>query len=221
MRPGWINVVFTIGLPFGVSLALSGCNFVHGAVDSLGHRYSAIVEWVSVDRSEPEASDIKNKADTSLDRRAAAIIASQQTKRPLWPKTEDPASSSTSASGQELSRANSSSQDLAVMTSDQEDPTIALRRVPSRRPSTEETGPLIWVQVAAARNEADARRAWERVQTNHGATLAGMDPHFARAETSKGIIYRIRTGPFQSRGEADRFCIRLNERGAICFVVAV
>jgi cell division septation protein DedD len=96
-----------------------------------------------------------------------------------------------------------------------------LHWVPSRRPSTEETGPFIWVQVAAARNETDARRAWERVQTNHGAILAGMESHIARAETSKGIIYRIQTGPFQSRGEANRFCTRLKERGVICFVAAV
>lgn len=220
MRIGRIMGLLTVGLPVGASLALSGCNTIAGAVDDLGRRISAIVGLVSPDQHELEVTDIDRDAGTSLGRPAGAIIASQSAKRLLSSETSEPVPSSTLSSSQELERAETSLQEAATTTG-QREPKTEPAAVASSTPTSNKTVPHFRVQVAAVHDEADARPAWEKAQTDHGTVLAGMEPHIVRAETSNGIIYRIQTGPFQTRSEAFRFCTRLRERGAICIVVAV
>ena len=221
MRLGKTRTVSIVALSLGASLALSGCGTVAGAVDGLGRRVSAIVGFTNPDHPELEASetDSSGEVSTSFDRRAGAIIASQQTKR-LSQEFSDPAPSSTSSSSQKLKRSDTSPQDSATTTTGQGGPKIELAAVPSITPAREEPIQRFRAQVAAVRDEADAHRAWARVQVSYRAILAGRKPLVVRAETSKGIIYRIQTGPFQTRSEADQFCTQLKERGAICFVVA-
>jgi len=219
MRLGWIKGLLTVGLPVGVSLALSGCSTVTGAVDGLGRQISAIVGLVSPDQSELEVADIDKEADTSADRRAGANIASQRTKRLFWPKARESAPSSTSSSSEEIEQAETSPQNSATTTG-QGGPKIELAAVASSAPTRNDNVPRFRVQVAAVHDKADAHQAWERAQTDYGVVLAGMEPIVVRAETSNGIIYRVQTGPFQTRSEADRFCARLRELGAICFVAA-
>ncbi|MGH1483101.1 MAG: SPOR domain-containing protein [Geminicoccales bacterium] len=221
MRLGRTRTVSIVGLSLGTSLALSGCSTVGGAVDDLGRRVSVIMGLVNPAQPELEANEVDRKGEVSkpLARRAGTIIASQQTKR-LSRRASEPAPSSTSSSSQELNRIDTSPQDLATTTTGQGGPKIELAAVPSITPAREEPVQGFRVQVAAVRDEADAHLAWDKAQTNYRAILAGREPLVVRAETSKGIIYRIQTGPFQTRGEADQFCTRLKERGAICFVVA-
>ncbi len=220
MRRGWIRGLLTVGLPVGISLALSGCNTVAGAVDGLGRQISAIVGLENPDQSDLKITDIDSETSPSLDRRAGATIASQSTKRLLWPMASEPIPSSTSSSSsQELERAKTSLQDST--TTGQERPKVELAAVASPMPTRNETVPHFRVQVAAVYDETDAMHAWEKAQADYGAILAGMEPYVVRAETLNGIIYQIQTGPFQTRSEAYQFCARLREHGAICFVAAI
>lgn len=100
-------------------------------------------------------------------------------------------------------------------------PKIELASIEPNMPKRSLAVPHFRVQIAAVRNETDAQRAWVRSLTSHGAILGDMEPYIVRAETSNGIFYRIQTGPFETRSEADQVCARLRERGAICIVVDV
>ena len=75
------------------------------------------------------------------------------------------------------------------------------------------------VQLAAVREEADAKRAWEIFQEQLGPLISGLQPFFERAETSNGIFYRVQVGPFGETAEADRICLELKKQDTSCFVV--
>lgn len=75
------------------------------------------------------------------------------------------------------------------------------------------------VQLAAVREEEDARRAWSLFQTQLGPFISGLRPFFERAETSNGVFYRVQVGPFGETAEADRLCVELKKQNASCFVV--
>ena len=52
------------------------------------------------------------------------------------------------------------------------------------------------VQLAAVREEADARRAWDLFVVDLGPVLRDVQPFFERAETANGVFYRVQIGPF-------------------------
>lgn len=76
------------------------------------------------------------------------------------------------------------------------------------------------VQLAAVREEEDARRAWALFQEQLGPFVSGMQPFFERAETSNGVFYRVQIGPFAENIEADRLCVELKKQEVSCFVVS-
>jgi cell division septation protein DedD len=104
--------------------------------------------------------------------------------------------------------------------SDPSVPPIAARfEAPNpRAPSA--TTPHFRVQIAALRKEVDARSTWDRFQSTLGPLLTGMTSYVERAETGKGIFYRVQVGPFQSRNNAQDLCAKLKKRDVTCFVVA-
>jgi cell division septation protein DedD len=75
------------------------------------------------------------------------------------------------------------------------------------------------VQVAAVREEADARRAWNLFVADLGPVLRDVQPFFERAETANGIFYRVQIGPFATQQAADSMCEDLKQRNASCFVI--
>ncbi len=75
------------------------------------------------------------------------------------------------------------------------------------------------VQLAAVREEADAKRAWDLFRTQLGPVMSGLKPFFERAETSNGVFYRVQVGPFGGTEDADRLCVELKKQNASCFVV--
>jgi cell division septation protein DedD len=75
------------------------------------------------------------------------------------------------------------------------------------------------VQVAAVREEADARRAWSLFMADLGPVLRDVQPFFERAETANGIFYRVQIGPFATQQAAESMCEDLKQRNASCFVI--
>jgi hypothetical protein len=75
------------------------------------------------------------------------------------------------------------------------------------------------IQLAAVRDEADARRAWDLFQVDLGPVLAGREPFIERAETANGVFYRVQFGAFASLQEAEALCDQLKQRNASCFVI--
>jgi SPOR domain len=80
-------------------------------------------------------------------------------------------------------------------------------------------GPGYRVQLAAVREQDDARRAWDGLVDRLGSLVADQQPVFERAETVNGVFYRVQLGPFANERAADRLCVELQRRNASCFVV--
>jgi cell division septation protein DedD len=75
------------------------------------------------------------------------------------------------------------------------------------------------IQLAAVRDEADARRAWGELAADMGPVLSGVRPFFERAETADGTFYRVQIGPFATQEPAESLCEELKQRNASCFVI--
>jgi len=65
----------------------------------------------------------------------------------------------------------------------------------------------IFVQAAAMSNEGAAQELANRL------TKSGLSPFVERTETSDGVRFRVRLGPFASRGDAERSRARLRALG--------
>lgn len=86
-------------------------------------------------------------------------------------------------------------------------------------PSTDPVADRYRVQLAAVREEADARRAWDLFMIDLGPVLTRLQPYFERAETTNGVFYRVQAGPFATLNSAESVCTELKQRNASCFVV--
>ena len=75
------------------------------------------------------------------------------------------------------------------------------------------------IQLAAVRDEADARRAWDLFLVDLGPVLSGVQPFIERAETANGVFYRVQIGPFANLQDAESLCDELKRRNASCFVI--
>jgi len=77
------------------------------------------------------------------------------------------------------------------------------------------------VQIGATKNEATANGEIVRLARKHPAILAGLSGAVIRVDLgAKGVWYRMRVGPFASRGQADGVCGQLKAVDVGCFVVA-
>lgn len=79
----------------------------------------------------------------------------------------------------------------------------------------------VLVQLASYRTEEQARAGWRLIAARGAALLESMAPVIHRADlgTSRGIFYRLRTGPFATGESADSFCRALAARSIDCLVV--
>jgi hypothetical protein len=75
------------------------------------------------------------------------------------------------------------------------------------------------VQVAASRNEQDARSTAASISQRYAAALGSYTPVVERADLGdRGIYYRVGLGPMSSQSDAGALCARLKSSGLDCFV---
>lgn len=78
----------------------------------------------------------------------------------------------------------------------------------------------IRIQLLSVRSEARALEAWETVHTRHASVLGDRAPIIERADLgTKGVYYRLQTGPFGSMSDARNACRTLEGAGQGCLVV--
>jgi cell division protein FtsN len=66
---------------------------------------------------------------------------------------------------------------------------------------------------------ADAQSSWASAQRRYASVLGNMEPNIQQADLgAKGTYYRVRVGPWASRGEAVQVCERLRAAGGDCIV---
>lgn len=76
------------------------------------------------------------------------------------------------------------------------------------------------VQLGAFGSERAAETGWDTMANRHRAALTGLSRDIQRADLgARGIFYRLRAGPFDTRGEADGTCRALKAAGQDCLVV--
>ena len=74
------------------------------------------------------------------------------------------------------------------------------------------------LQLGAFESAALANGAWQTFRSRYSAA-ASLSPDVQRADLgAKGIVYRLRIGPFSDRTAATDACVQLKAEGANCFV---
>lgn len=75
------------------------------------------------------------------------------------------------------------------------------------------------VQVAASRNEQDARSTAASISQRYSGALGSYAPVVERADLGdRGIYYRVGLGPMSSQSDAGSLCAQLKSSGLDCFV---
>jgi outer membrane biosynthesis protein TonB len=88
---------------------------------------------------------------------------------------------------------------------------------PAQRPAPAATGGVS-AQLGAFGSEATARDAWNRYRAAAPAAFSGQSPSISTVERDGKTFYRLRTGGFASRADAQAFCSRASAAGAQCIV---
>jgi SPOR domain len=74
------------------------------------------------------------------------------------------------------------------------------------------------LQMGAFESEALASNAWAGFRSRY-EVISGLAPDVQRADLGqKGVMYRLRVGPFADRAAATEACVQLKAAGANCFV---
>ncbi len=98
-------------------------------------------------------------------------------------------------------------------------PAVAEKPAPAPAPAVAGKDGGWRIQLAAMRDEASAREAWQRLTASHAELLAGLTPDVVRADLgARGIFYRLRAGPLDETG-ARKLCDELGKRKIGCLVV--
>lgn len=74
------------------------------------------------------------------------------------------------------------------------------------------------VQVSSLTSQQAAEGEWTRLQDRYATLLGEQTLNIERADLSKGIFYRVQTGPFGDRAAAAQLCDQLQAEGQDCFV---
>jgi Flp pilus assembly protein TadD len=74
------------------------------------------------------------------------------------------------------------------------------------------------VQLGALDSAPDATKAWNRIAAKMPTLFAGMDPQIESADVKGKTYFRLRTGRFSSRGDAESFCGKVSATGNACTV---
>lgn len=102
-----------------------------------------------------------------------------------------------------------------VPTSD----TVVALQEPSSQPTTPAASGDFVVQVSSQRSEEAARSAFTGLQRRFPTVLGDQSPDIVRADLgSRGVFYRVRVGPMETRLAANDFCQSLKNAGGDCIV---
>ena len=105
---------------------------------------------------------------------------------------------------------------------------VAVRPAAAKPPVEQQDVPLkkpvlydgYLVQLMAQRRPGPLKDTWNRISERHAAILGDLKPIIEKADLGeRGTMYRLKTGPFESRGGADRMCDALKKRGLDCFSI--
>jgi cell division septation protein DedD len=89
---------------------------------------------------------------------------------------------------------------------------------PAAPPATAASGGFL-VQLSAQRSMDEAQSAYAAAQQRYPSVLSSLTAQIQEADLgAKGIFYRVRVGPWESRDDAIKVCEALKAEGGNCFV---
>ena len=75
------------------------------------------------------------------------------------------------------------------------------------------------VQIGAFKSDVEAAEKWQSMKKKNGDLLGALKPDIKRVDLdSKGVWYRLRVGPFETRANAVAMCEVLRTRGGNCIL---
>lgn len=99
-------------------------------------------------------------------------------------------------------------------------PPARRRESPARAPAAPVAGSGYRLQLGAfAAGEGAARKAWDRLQSTHGALLGALTPAVDTVTRNGRTLWRLRAGPVDA-GRAKQLCGALRARGVPCVVAS-
>lgn len=97
-------------------------------------------------------------------------------------------------------------------------PRVAQPATPAATTAPASSGDFV-VQVSSQRSEEAARSAYAGLQRRFPSVLGNQAPDIARADLgSRGVFYRVRVGPMETRQAASNLCQSLKNAGGDCIV---
>jgi cell division septation protein DedD len=164
--------------------------------------------------NEPEAAEPPS---------ASPPAAAATPERPSSPEAADPPAGANqeppATGGPEIRRASALTPPVEPGPSGSDAPGATAAVAPAETTPVAAVDDRFRVQLAAVRDEADARRAWDDLAAGLGPVLSGVRPFFERADTADGTFYRVQIGPFASQEPAESLCEQLKQHNASCFVI--
>ncbi len=97
------------------------------------------------------------------------------------------------------------------------DTTAAAAPDASSAASTDNTTPPSYqVQLGALASQDDAQHQWDKISGANPDLFSGMQPNVATATVNGRLYYRLRTGSFNTKADAAKFCAKVSATGAPC-----
>jgi cell division septation protein DedD len=76
------------------------------------------------------------------------------------------------------------------------------------------------IQIGSLASSEKASAEWNRLSARHRDLLGGLTAEIVRTDLGdRGIVFRLRSGPFGSKEQAQAVCRNLAGRGVNCIVV--
>jgi cell division protein FtsN len=79
----------------------------------------------------------------------------------------------------------------------------------------------VFIQLGSLKSYDIAESEWDRLSKKHTDLFGSLKPTIQKVDlgAEKGIYYRLRTGPFESKEVASKACSTLKERKVECIVI--
>jgi hypothetical protein len=88
------------------------------------------------------------------------------------------------------------------------------------QPKPQSAGGPVFLQLGAVRDASAANGEWARLTRQMPDLLGGRTLQARRVDLgAKGIYYRLQTGPFAQRSDAQHLCDQIKARGAGCMII--
>ena len=179
--------------------------------------------------AEPEATEggLAAPPETPQDLPVAEAAAAETGSAPL--ETPGAAEEGDTALAAEIETAPPSAEQIAAEKAAKAQAAVITSQIEAEDPGAADaaaqtasaTAGAFVVQIGAFKEDAEAAGQWQAFKKRNGDLTSALKPDIKRVDLgAKGVWYRLRVGPFETKQNAVAFCEVLRTRGGQCNVTA-